>query len=194
VAAAIGLRDPLTSSGRDRLYAFGPALGDAVEKVVYRWYDDHGTSDSDRARMNGYRPNNVRDGLPLRGGGTEIAYKARPLNGIWATAPFLHNGSVPTLMALLSPYDERPKTFYLGNREFDPVNVGYRTEEVPGSFELIAATVDRRNPDKVTPVRGNWNGGHLFDVATPRNRGAGIIGRPLTPAERWALIEYLKTL
>jgi hypothetical protein len=43
-------------------------------------------------------------------------------------------------------------------------------------------------------VRGNWNGGHLFDVATPRNRGAGIIGRPLTPDERRALVEYLKSL
>jgi mono/diheme cytochrome c family protein len=183
VAAAVGLPGQISSSGRDRIYAFGPALGSAVEKVVNRWYDDHGTSAADRDRMNGYRPNGIR---------APIAYKARPLNGIWATAPFLHNGSVPTLWALLSPYDERPKRFWLGNREFDPVNVGYRTGPVPGAFELVAATVDRRGA--VTPVRGNWNGGHLFDVATPRNRGAGIIGRPLAPAERRALVEYLKTL
>jgi hypothetical protein len=183
VAAALGLPDPVSSSGRDRVYSFGPALGQAVEKVVNRWYDGHGTSAADRDRINGYRPNGIR---------AEVAYKARPLNGIWATAPFLHNGSVPTLWAMLSPYDERPKRFWLGNREFDPVNVGYRTNPVAGAFELVAATVDRRGA--VTPVRGNWNGGHLFDVATPRNRGAGIIGRPLSPAERRALIEYLKTL
>jgi mono/diheme cytochrome c family protein len=183
VAAAIGLPGAISGSGRDRTYAFGPALGQAVEKAVNRWYDDHRTPAADRARMNGFRPNGIR---------APIAYKARPLNGIWATAPFLHNGSIPTLWALLSPYDERPKRFWLGNREFDPVNVGYRTERVPGAFELVATTVDRRGA--VTPKRGNWNGGHLFDVATPRNRGAGIIGRPLDPAERRALVEYLKTL
>ncbi|HEX8625148.1 MAG TPA: di-heme-cytochrome C peroxidase [Allosphingosinicella sp.] len=183
VAAAVGLSNPIGSSGRDRIYGFGPALGESVEKVVNRWYDDHGTSAADRGRMNGFRPNGIR---------ALVAYKARPLNGIWATAPFLHNGSVPTLWALLSPYDERPKRFWLGNREFDPVNVGYRTENVQGAFELVAATVDRGG--RVIPKRGNWNGGHLFDVATPSNRGAGIIGRPLSPAERRALVEYLKTL
>jgi mono/diheme cytochrome c family protein len=183
VAAAVGLPGAISASGRDRTYGFGPALGQAVEKTVNRWYDDHRTPNADRARMNGFRPNGIR---------ADIAYKARPLNGVWATAPFLHNGSVPTLWALLSPYDERPKRFWLGNREFDPVNVGYRTGNVPGAFELVAATVDRRG--RVIPKRGNWNGGHLFDVATPRNRGGGIIGRPFTPAERRALVEYLKTL
>ncbi len=48
------------------------------------------------------------------------AYKARPLDGIWATAPYLHNGSVPTLADLLKAPDERPKTFRVGSREFDP--------------------------------------------------------------------------
>jgi mono/diheme cytochrome c family protein len=183
VAAAVGLPGAISGSGRDRTSAFGPALGQAVEKVVNRWYDDHGTPIKVRAQMNGNRPNGIR---------ADIAYKARPLNGIWATAPFLHNGSIPTLWALLSPYDERPKRFWLGNREFDPVNVGYRVERVPGAFELVAATVDGRG--NVIPKRGNWNGGHLFDVATARNRGAGIIGRPLSPEERRALVEYLKTL
>jgi mono/diheme cytochrome c family protein len=45
------------------------------------------------------------------------AYKPRPLAGIWATAPFLHNGSVPTIYDLLSPVAERPKTFRVGSRE-----------------------------------------------------------------------------
>jgi hypothetical protein len=187
VASAVGLPDPIGGRDRDRErdYAFGPALGAAVERVVNRWYDSRTppTPRSDRDRMNGHRPNGIR---------APLAYKARPLNGIWATAPFLHNGSVPTLWALLSPYDERPKRFWLGNREFDPVLVGYRTEAVPGGFELVAANVQRDG--RVVPVRGNWNGGHLFDVPTPRNQGKGIIGRPLTPAERRALVEYLKSL
>jgi hypothetical protein len=183
VAAALDLPGTFQASGRDRIYSFGPALGQVVEKVVYRWYDGHATKEADRQRMNGYRPNGIR---------APIAYKARPLNGIWATAPFLHNGSVPTLWALLSPYDERPKTFWLGNREFDPVNVGYRIDPVPGGFQLVAAKVDRSG--NVIPVRGNWNGGHLFDVPTPRNQGKGIIGRPLTLDERRALVEYLKSL
>ena len=187
VATAVGLPDPVGGrpGARERVYAFGPALGAAVERVVNTWYDSRTPpiSAAERARMNGNRPNGIR---------APLAYKARPLNGIWATAPFLHNGSVPTLWDLLSPYDERPKTFWLGNREFDPVKVGYRTSAVPGGFQLVAAKVGRNGT--VTPVRGNWNGGHLFDVPTPRNRGAGIIGRPLTPAERRALVEYLKSL
>lgn len=189
VAAALGLTGALRSSGRDRIHAFGPALGQVVERVVDRWYDSHGTAPADRARMNGYRPNGIRDGVPGPGGSTVIAYKARPLNGIWATAPFLHNGSVPTLYDLLSPYEERPRSFWLGDREFDPVKVGYRTGPVPGGFRLVAR--DARG----NPVRGNWNGGHLFETPpTPAQRRPGTIGRGLTPEERLALVEYLKTL
>ena len=54
-------------------------------------------------------------------------YLARPLNGIWATALCLHTGSVPTLYDLLHP-DQRLAKFAAGNREFDPVKVGYRSE------------------------------------------------------------------
>src|SRR5262249_2735281 len=54
-------------------------------------------------------------------------YRARPVDGVWATAPYLHNGSVPTLMDMLMPQDERPKAFCVGSRQFDPVKVGLRT-------------------------------------------------------------------
>ena len=51
----------------------------------------------------------------------ELIYKARPLNGIWAVAPYLHNGSVPTLDALLSPDDDaRPATFWVGRNSTIP--------------------------------------------------------------------------
>jgi len=50
-------------------------------------------------------------------------YKGRPLDGIWSSAPYLHDGSVPTLAELLKPPAERMTHFYVGSREFDPVAV-----------------------------------------------------------------------
>jgi hypothetical protein len=101
-------------------------------------------------------------------------YKARPLNGIWATAPYLHNGSVPTLDALLRRVDQRPKSFSVGVRTFDPIKVGYLTD-VTGfpRFEVF-------HPEG-TPIVGNSNAGHDY-------------GTNLSDDERRQLIEYLKTL
>jgi hypothetical protein len=151
---------------------FGPSLRPIVENTANHWYDRQQPPilGELRDRMNGCRPNNAR---------TLLAYKVRPLNGIWATPPYLHNGSVPTLYALLSPVEERPKSFYLGNREYDPVNVGYRVDEFPGGFSLD------------TSKRGNRNSGHEFASTSGRE---GVIGRHLSPDERRALVEYLKTL
>ena len=106
-------------------------------------------------------------------------YKARPLNGIWAVAPYLHNGSVPTLYELLSPQGERPNSFWLGTKEFDPVKVGYDGSKIEGGYRY----------DVTTP--GNSNQGHLF---TDGPRGKGVIGPSLPPEDRWALIEYLKSI
>lgn len=152
--------------------AFGPALGQLVEKTVIQWYGSQTppVPQVRREELDGWRPNGIR---------AEPAYKARPLNGVWATPPFLHNGSVPTLHALLSPLAERPARFNLGNREFNPVDVGYSTTPIAGDFTLD------------TTIRGNFNTGHVFDNGP---RGNGIIGRRLTPEERRALVEYLKTL
>lgn len=150
---------------------YGGALRHVVTAVVSRWYNGQvpPTPQAERDKMNGFRPDNVQ---------AVLKYKARPLNGIWATPPYLHNGSVPNLYALLSPVAERPKTFYLGNREYDPVNVGYHTEPFPNGFMFD------------TSIRGNSNSGHEFNNGS----GKGIIGPLLTPDERRALIEYLKTL
>ena len=177
--------------GREGVYPYGSALGQVVERVVERWYDSRNpaTPTAERSRMNGFRNNGIRDGLP-GANETTIVYKARPLNGIWATAPYLHNGSIPTLYDLLSPYEERPKKFWLGNREFDPVKVGYVTTRLAGGFELVAV-----DPRTGVPVRGNGNGGHLFESpASPAQRRPGTIGPALSPQERAALVEYLKTL
>jgi hypothetical protein len=151
---------------------FGSALRQMTSAIVNDWYDGQlpSTPSAMRNRMNGFRPDGVR--APLQ-------YKARPLNGIWATPPYLHNGSVPNLYALLSPVAERPKRFYLGNREYDPVKVGYQTDSnFVGAFRLD------------TSVRGNSNSGHEFNSGA----GKGIIGPLLTPDERRALIEFLKSL
>ena len=150
---------------------FAIALGIVVEKTAEKWYDDHGVSKPKRDRMNGYRPNCLQ---------AEMIYKARPLDGIWATAPYLHNGSVPNLYELLSPVAERSETFYLGSRLFDPEKVGYRTEKIAGGFEL-----DTRLP-------GNSNKGHEFRDAPPRTKG--VLGPALSHQERMDLIEYLKAL
>jgi hypothetical protein len=156
-------------SGRFGVYPYGRALGEVVAMTVARGYDAANVPEADRPRMNGFRPNGIQ--APMQ-------YKARPLNGIWATGPFLHNGSVRTLWELLSPFAER-RPFSLGTRQFDPVRVGYVDG---GPFAL-----DTSRP-------GNLNVGHLFDTANAQNRGRGIIGAPLSEDERWAIVEYLKTL
>jgi hypothetical protein len=98
-----------------------------------------------------------------------LAYKARPLNGIWATAPYLHNGSVPTLYDMVQRPEDRPKTFHVGSREFDPVKVGYDTREGPGTSLLD------------TSLPGNSNVGHPFSA-------------DLDHESRLDLVEFLKTL
>jgi len=96
-------------------------------------------------------------------------YKARPLNGIWATAPYLHNGSVLTLWELMLPVDARMKTFCVGTAQFDSKNVGYRND------------CTGRHSEFDTSKPGNHNTGHMY--------GAG-----LKEPEKWALLEYMKTL
>jgi mono/diheme cytochrome c family protein len=109
-----------------------------------------------------------------------IIYKARPLNGVWTLGTYLHNGSVPNLYLLLSPQSDRPATFYVGSKRFDPVNVGFETTKMKG-----ATLFD-------TSLPGNSNIGHEFRTAPPNTRG--VIGPLLTHQQRMALIEYLKSL
>jgi len=105
-------------------------------------------------------------------------YKAAPRDGVWATPPFLHNGSVPNLYEMLIPAKERTKKFYIG-REFDPVKVGLDTSEKSGIFLMD------------TTLPGNSNAGHSFENSP---RGNGVIGPLLTDDQRWAIIEYLKSI
>jgi hypothetical protein len=75
-----------------------------------------------------------------------LGYKFRPLTGIWATAPYLHNGSVPTLYDLLLPPSDRPTSFYVGTREFDPVKVGFKTEQSAENSFLFRVFDDQEKP------------------------------------------------
>ncbi len=100
--------------------------------------------------------------------GAPKVYKAAPLPGIWATAPYLHNGSVANLYQLLLPADQRLQSFKVGSREFDPLNVGF--DQAGGTFDFD------------TTVVGNSNKGHEY--ATTK----------LTDEQRWQLVEFLKTL
>jgi hypothetical protein len=97
-------------------------------------------------------------------------YAARPLYGIWAAAPFLHNGSVPTLYDLLLSPEQRPKTFALGAREYDPVRLGFAVDTSCGQQDCLVDTTRT----------GDGNGGYLW-------------GTDLSEADRMALLEYLKT-
>ena len=144
--------------------AFG--LHFITEKVMKNRYEAENVTDAEKPFLDGKgRKNLVR---------APCGYKARPLHGIWATAPFLHNGSVPNLYELLSSYDERSKTFDVGSYMFDPVKVGMDTSV--------------RNVTKFdVSLEGNSNKGHIFDD-TP-----GAIGAKLTKEEKFAIIEFLKS-
>ena len=118
-----------------------------------------------------------------------LSYKGRPLNGIWATAPYLHNGSVPTLYDLLLPVkrpgdpdegDYRPDEFMVGSREFDPVKVGFRSQGYDGTRFI-------------TDQRGNLNTGHEY-AAGKTAQPDGTVLPALNEQQRWDLIEYIKTL
>lgn len=122
-----------------------------------------------------------------------LAYKARPLNGIWATAPYLHNGSVPTLYDLLLPSrcglsvkeqtkieNFRPDIFKVGSRAFDPNKVGFRYTD--GKFQ-----------DFDTGLPGNSNCGHEYGTGGNPGTNAPEL-ETLTDEQRWEIIEYIKTL
>jgi Lipase (class 3)/RoxA-like, cytochrome c-like len=107
------------------------------------------------------------------GSGNECpVYPAKPLIGIWATAPYLHNGSVPSIWDLLRPASKRPVTFNVGQRAYDPKNLGY---------EPLKAPDDKKHQVFDTTKNGNLNSGHEFGINLSDN-------------EKRALIEFLKSL
>ena len=100
-------------------------------------------------------------------------YPAKPLAGVWATAPYLNNGSVANMWDLLTPPANRPKQFMLGSREYDVQKLGYVT------------IADAKSPAPAweydASQTGNANTGHVY-------------GTNLSDDDKWALIEFLKAL
>ena len=164
-----------TNLGIDKS-GFADALGAVVARTVNYVFDQQKppVSPAERKRIDGYMPNELRG---------ELAYKVRPLNGVWATPPYLHNASVPTIEDLLGDPEKRPAKFYLGSREYDPVKLGYKTDPITNGFEFD------------TSIRGNSNRGHEFRKDYNKDKEIkGVIGPALSADDRKALIEYLKTL
>jgi mono/diheme cytochrome c family protein len=158
--------------GKGRVSA-GDGLDLVTNGIINKFFDKMKLSPAEQVEWRGNRDPND---LAVR---SEPVYKARPLTGIWAISPYLHNGSVPNLYALLSPQNERPDTFWTGSKQFDPVKVGHDISELKGAYLY----------DVMKP--GNSNHGHEFKDGP---RGNGVIGPALSPDDRWAIIEYLKSL
>jgi hypothetical protein len=99
----------------------------------------------------------------------EAVYKGRPLDGIWATGPYLHNGAVVSIRSLLKPVAEREKTFNTGSIELDVLNIGYKNEKKAHTL--------------------------LFDTSLPGNNNTGHeYGTQLKAVDKEALLEYIKSL
>jgi mono/diheme cytochrome c family protein len=149
-AAQVGQVTPIEDVGTDRsrLDSFTPELARAMAEFGkgYPWQFSHFRKTSGYANM--------------------------PLDGLWLRAPYLHNGSVPTLRDLLTAPEQRPKVFYRGYDLYDYDNVGFVTS---------GPDAERAGQRFDTAVMGNGNAGHVY-------------GTNLSQAERDALLEYLKTL
>ncbi len=135
---------------------------------------------TDRHRLDAWTPasaaafNAYGQGHPWKFSGfrTTNGYVAAPLEGLWLRGPYLHNGSVPTLVDLLEPPSARPARFWRGYDVYDAVRVGFVS--TGPEAERAGTFFDAAQP-------GNGNGGHLY-------------GTSLSPADKRALLEYLKTL
>ncbi len=110
------------------------------------------------------------------------AYVAPILNGLWATAPYLHNGSVPTIWHLMHP-DQRPISFQVGGHALDFDRLGIKGVQEGNTYRYPVGYTPQSTPEWYnTQDLGRSNSGHVF----PFDR--------LSEEEKAALIEYLKTL
>lgn len=161
-----GLYGPVTKNEKDgELYgklatmSAADALTVVTLGVRKKKYAMLKLTDDQKREYDRYRDDNrIVDGSPEPGVIPRLAYKSRPLNGIWATAPYLHNGSVPNMYEVLLPASERSKVFNVGSREFDPVKLGYEKRWTAKTFEFD------------TTLSGNSNAGHDFRDLTPEER------------------------
>jgi hypothetical protein len=153
-------------------HAFGGKLTGQVTEMA-RIGTDPGRANSFTAEL-AARMNTLGTGRPwkfTRFRDTD-GYANMPLDGVWLRAPYLHNGSVPTLRDLLNKPESRPAAFWRGYDVYDYSAVG---------FVSSGADAERGGFQFDTAKRGNSNAGHLYGV-------------DLKDAEKAALVEYMKTL
>ena len=114
-----------------------------------------------------------------------FGYSNQPLDGVWLRSPYLHNGSVPTLRDLLEPSDKRPKEFYRGYSVFDSKRVGFVSgvAEEKGRKFFLYRTRYAEGQHAGECIPGNGNCGHEGPE----------YGTSLTPEEKDAIVEFLKT-
>ena len=163
---------------------FGIAAFEIVKKVKAAYYQEYNTPPDVQAlwESRATRPK-AEFRVPLReyqkfpDTRHRGVYRSKTLKGIWATAPFLHNGSVPSLYDLLLPAEQRPTTFRLGTKEYDPVKLGY---VVDGPRFLTPPGMKPFALD--TRLLGNWNTGHEWWFYPD-----------LDDEMRYDIIEFLKT-
>jgi hypothetical protein len=179
----------------DLSFAFG--LGAIVQQTIDAWLKENAITDPKLIeQLSGGRPNCLQAG---RG------YKARPLNGVWSTAPFLHNGSVATIRDLVcKTQDERPQYVQLGNISFDEENIGIAQ---PSEFQKSAKeTIESGSlyTDEGyfildSSIPGNSNRGHSFSDEYDESKAynmqkKGVIGVKFTEQECNAILDYIKTI
>jgi len=169
--ASAGRGKPLFDQQCAGCHAFGAKNTGQVEEIAQIGTDRHRLDSFSAALVDRFhsinQPPFVFDAYRKTNG-----YASVPLDGIWARAPYLHNGSVPNLDAMLEAPQNRPVTFYRGYDVYDPEHVGF-VSTGPEAAQ-VGFFVD-------TNVPGNSNQGHLY-------------GTDLTGPQKKDLIEYLKTL
>ena len=150
---------PVNANGKQ--IPFPEAIAQLIPKIEAAYYKDFNVSQQEQTAWNHGR-------LPAQWLG-RLAYSARPMAGVWATPPYLHNGSVLTLYDLLLPAAQRPKTFLVGSRKYDTVHLGYVNEQD-----------ERRVFNFDTKAPGNSNSGHEY-------------GTTLSEEQKMQLLEFLKS-
>jgi len=157
---------PLDEIGTDpkRFEGVEVAYGEAYQKSWFGQEEGEGLTDGKHIRAS-------------------MGYQAPPLDGIWATAPYLHNGSVPTLYHVLNS-KARPKlytrSFKTDEADYDKERVGWKVTDLKSPAAPNLPSIEQRK---------------IYDTSKPGRSNAGhTYGDELSEEERWAVVEYLKTL
>jgi len=165
-----------TDKTKDGYYAIN-----AVDSVQQKIYSGESMRGGDFFRDTFLGEDRFNENPSMKYGNSEknAAFAARHLAGVWATAPYLHNGSVKNIYELLLPETKRAKKFIVGNLAYDHQNLGFISDE------SLHKCSDRDDPYCFdTSIVGNGNNGH----------NPSMYGGELKNVDKYALIEFLKVL